>query len=127
MLRPWTLRTNLKGIRLMNAHSRIQQQYRLVLAGLGLGLVIGLCGLFWLDSRLLLLCGMAVIAVSIVAGEKRIRCPACGQSIYADIAREAAFSPRGVSKTCPRCQADWTQSAADWTAQPKAAPPEDHK
>jgi predicted RNA-binding Zn-ribbon protein involved in translation (DUF1610 family) len=94
--------------RLMSAHKRIQKRYRAVLAGLALGVAIGLCGLFWLDSRTLLLCGMAVIATAIVAGEKAIRCPACGRSVYAEIAREAAFTPSGIPKICPKCQADWT-------------------
>jgi predicted RNA-binding Zn-ribbon protein involved in translation (DUF1610 family) len=97
----------------MNAHRRIQKQYRTVLAGLALGVGIGIGGLFWLDSRALLLCGMAVLAATIVAGEKRIRCPACGRSVYAEIAREAAFTPSGIPRVCPKCQADWTQSAAD--------------
>lgn len=97
----------------MNAHRRIQKQYRTVLAGLALGVGMGIGGLFWLDSRALLLCGMAVLAATIVAGEKVIRCPACGRSVYAEIAREAGFSPSGIPKICPKCQAAWTQSAAD--------------
>jgi hypothetical protein len=101
------------GIRFMSAQRRIQKQYRAVLAGLALGLAIGLAGLFWLDSRTLLLGGMAVIAVTIVVGEKQIRCPACGHSVYADIAREAAFAPSGIPRICPKCQADWSKSAAD--------------
>ena len=98
---------------IMNAQTRIQKQYRAVLAGLALGVAVGLCGLFWLDSRWLLLCGMVVIAATIVVAEKRIRCPACKRSIYAEIARQAAFSPSGIPRICPQCQADWSQSAAD--------------
>jgi hypothetical protein len=98
--------------RFMNAQTRIQKQYRTVLAGLALGVAIGLCGLFWLDSRVLLLCGMVVIAASIVAGEKRIRCPACGRSVYAEIAREAAFTPSRIPRTCPKCNEDWRRSGS---------------
>jgi hypothetical protein len=98
---------------LMSTQMRIQKQYRAVLAGLALGLATGLAGLFWLDSRALLLGGMAVIAATIVVGEKTIRCPACGHSVYVDIAREAAFSPSGIPGICPRCQGDWSRSAAD--------------
>jgi hypothetical protein len=99
----------------MSAQDRIKTQYRVVLAGLAVGVAIGLIGLFWLDSRALLLGGMAVLVATIVAGEKKIRCSACGQSVYAEIARDAAFSPDNVPPTCPKCQADWTQSGADWT------------
>jgi hypothetical protein len=98
----------------MNVHERIKKQYRAVLVGLAAGVAIGLAGLFWLDSRALLLAGMAVLVATIVAGEKRIRCTACGQSVYAEIARDAAFSPCNISQSCPKCQADWTQSAAEW-------------
>jgi hypothetical protein len=99
----------------MTAQDRIKKQYRAVLAGLAAGVATGLCGLFWLDSRTLLLGGMAVLAATIVAGEKRIRCIACGQSVYAEIARDAAFNPGNVPRICPKCQADWTQPAADGT------------
>jgi len=108
----------------MNAQQRIKKQYSAVLTGLAVGVAIGLAGLFWLDSRALLLIGMAVLAATIVAGEKVIRCPACGQSIYAEIAREAAFTPGGVPRLCPKCQAAWTQSAADRT-QPGKPPDEE--
>jgi hypothetical protein len=91
----------------MSAHRRIQKQYRAVLAGLALGLAVGLSGLLWLDSRILLLCGMAVMAATIVAGEKTIRCPVCGRSVYAEIAREAAFTPGRVPRICPKCTAQW--------------------
>lgn len=100
--------------RLVTAQDRIKKQYRAVLAGLAAGVATGLAGLFWLDNRALLLAGVAVLAITIVAAEKRIRCISCGESVYAEIAREAAFSPGGVPRTCPKCQADWTQSAADW-------------
>ena len=45
----------------------IRKQFSAVLAGLALGVAIGLAGLFWLDSRVLLLTGMAVLAITIVA------------------------------------------------------------
>lgn len=87
----------------------IKKQFGIVLVGLALGVALGLSGLFWLDSRMLLLSGMGVLAVTIFMGERVIRCPACGQSVYAEIAREAAFTPSGVPRTCPKCAADWTQ------------------
>lgn len=92
----------------MADRDRIKKQFSIVLAGLALGVALGLSGLFWLDSRTLLLSGMGVLAVTIFMGERVIRCPACGQSVYAEIAREAAFTPSGVPRTCPKCQADWT-------------------
>jgi hypothetical protein len=99
----------------MNVQDRIKKQYSTVLAGLAVGVAIGLAGLFWLDSIALLLAGMTVLVATIVAGEKRIRCTVCGQSVYAEIARDAAFSPSNIPHTCPKCQADWIESAADWT------------
>ncbi|MEJ2638535.1 MAG: hypothetical protein P8010_03075 [Desulfosarcinaceae bacterium] len=94
----------------MTLRDRIKKQYRLVLAGLAVGVAIGLAGLFWLDSRTLLLGGMAVLVATIVAGEKKIRCNACGQSVYAEIARDAAFSSGNVPSICPKCNTDWTIS-----------------
>ena len=96
----------------MTARNRIQKQYCVVLAGLAVGLVLGLAGLFWLESRVLLLAGMAVLTVTIVAGERLIRCPACGQSVYAQVAREAAFNPNGVPRSCPSCAVNWDSSAS---------------
>lgn len=92
----------------MTPRHRIQKQYSAVLAGLAVGLILGLAGLLWLDSRVLLLVGMAVLAATIVAGERLIRCPVCGQSVYAEVAREAAFTPGGVPRICPKCAARWT-------------------
>ncbi|MDJ0781968.1 MAG: hypothetical protein QNJ22_08345 [Desulfosarcinaceae bacterium] len=97
----------------MTTRYRIQRQYTVILAGLALGLATGLAGLFWWDSRLLLLCGMLILAITIVAGERTVRCPACGRSVYAEIAREAAFTPRKVPLACPKCQAQWAASTAD--------------
>jgi hypothetical protein len=99
----------------MTVQDRIKKQYRLVLTGLAVGVATGLAGLFWLDNRVLLLGGMAVLAVTIGAAEKMIRCSACGESVYAEVAREAAFSPGSVPRACPKCQADWSQSAVDWS------------
>jgi uncharacterized ferredoxin-like protein len=92
----------------MTAQDRIKKQYRAVLTGLAVGVATGLAGLFWLDNQVLLLVGVAVLAITIVAAEKGIRCSACGESVYAEIAREAAFSPGSVPRTCPKCQADWS-------------------
>lgn len=94
----------------MAARDLIKKQFSAVLVGLAMGVALGLAGLFWLDSRALLLGGMAVLTATIVAGEKVIRCPACGQSVYSDIARQAAFTPSGVPRTCPKCNADWATS-----------------
>jgi predicted RNA-binding Zn-ribbon protein involved in translation (DUF1610 family) len=108
----------------MAARDLIKKQFSIVLVGLAAGLALGLAGLFWLDSRTLLLSGMGVLAIAIFMGERVIRCPTCGQSVYAEIAREAAFTPSGVPRSCPKCQADWTKSAVDWTKSAKdgAAP-----
>jgi hypothetical protein len=99
---------------LMAARDLIKKQFSIVLVGLAVGLSVGLAGLFWLDSRAILLSGMGILAIAIFMGERVIRCPACGQSVYAEIAREAAFTPKAVPRSCPKCQADWAESAVDW-------------
>ena len=106
----------------MAARDLIKKQFSIVLVGLAVGVAVGLAGLFWLDSRTLLLSGMGVLAITIFMGERVIRCPACGKSVYAEIAREAAFTPSGVPLICPKCGAGWAPSDKDGSATSDSPP-----
>lgn len=87
----------------MSVHAALKKKLITVLGGFGAGTLIGVVGMWVLNSSLMTVAGLGIVLLVIWHGSKVLRCPYCQKSIYQEVMREASIWISRLPRQCPLC------------------------
>lgn len=88
----------------MSVYDELKKKLITVLSGFGVGTLVGVIGMWVLNSSLMTVLGLGIVILVIWHGSKVLRCPYCQKSIYQEVMREASIWISRMPQQCPFCQ-----------------------